>query len=71
MFIIPIMIFISWQNHNNLWAYLALGVAVTGAIFKVIGEVAKQRAAAQVLEGAQGNLANIENIIKNLKARNN
>lgn len=65
MFVIPIMVFLSWQTGNNLWAYLALGLAVFSTAIKAASEQAvKQKTAKQLNNG-------IEDLLKGLKATQN
>ena len=65
MWILPIMLFISWQLANITWAYVALGFAVTGTVVQVANKQAAQKAQKEALE------AGVMNLFKGMQAKNN
>lgn len=65
MFIIPIMVIIGIVNSNNLWLYIALGIATLGSFLKVGREQAAKKAAADQLK------TGVEDLLKSLRATQN
>lgn len=65
MFIIPIMIYISWLLNNAVWAYIALGLATTGAVLKAAKEQQTKQAQASALQES------VANLLKGIKATQN
>lgn len=65
MFVIPIMVIIGVVNENNLWLYLALGLAGVGATLRVAREQAQKKIAAEQVSNS------IDNLLKGLRATQN
>ena len=59
------MVVIGVLNSNNLWLYLALGIATLGATLKAAQAQAQKQAAAKEVNSA------LENLLKGLKATQN
>lgn len=75
MLIALVMLFISWQTHNNLWAYLALGLVVLRA-FVQVGKEQQQKKTAELTAKsfaaiAEDATAQINTILKGMQAKNN
>jgi hypothetical protein len=73
MLIVPIMLYISWLVGNNLWAYIAFGLYVLGAIGRSAKAQAQQKQIAEA--AAVTNLSDattaVNDFIKSLQAKLN
>ena len=65
MLILPIMVVIGIVNHNNLWLYIALALAVLGSAITAGKQVQAQKAQKEALE------SQLLNFFKGVQAKNN